>query len=52
MEDIYKAWVDFGVDGFRIDTVKHVNMEFWQEFGPAMQQQAAARGQRRLLHVR
>ncbi len=40
MEDIYKAWVDFGVDGFRIDTVKHVNMEFWQQFSPAMLQQA------------
>lgn len=40
MEDIYKAWVDFGVDGFRIDTVKHVNLEFWQKFGPAMQQHA------------
>ena len=37
MEDIYRAWVEFGVDGFRIDTVKHVNMEFWQSFGPAMQ---------------
>jgi pullulanase-type alpha-1,6-glucosidase len=40
MEDIYKAWVDFGVDGFRIDTVKHVNMEFWQKFSPAMLAQA------------
>ncbi|WP_270887463.1 pullulanase-type alpha-1,6-glucosidase [Pedococcus sp. 5OH_020] len=40
MEDIYKAWVDFGVDGFRIDTVKHVNMEFWQKFSPAMLEQA------------
>jgi pullulanase-type alpha-1,6-glucosidase len=40
MEDIYKAWVDFGVDGFRIDTVKHVNMEFWRSFGPAMLEQA------------
>ncbi|MFC4398200.1 alpha-amylase family glycosyl hydrolase [Arthrobacter sedimenti] len=35
MEDIYKSWIgDFGVDGFRIDTMKHVNDEFWQEFGP------------------
>ena len=32
MTDIYKAWVDFGIDGFRIDTVKHVNIEFWQKF--------------------
>lgn len=35
MKDIYKTWVgDFGVDGFRIDTMKHVNDEFWQDFGP------------------
>ncbi len=34
MGEIYKAWVDFGVDGFRIDTVKHVNLEFWQKFIP------------------
>ncbi len=37
MVDIYSGWIeDFGVDGFRIDTTKHVNMEFWQVFGPAM----------------
>ena len=52
MEDIYKAWVDFGVDGFRIDTVKHVNMEFWQKFSPAMLAQAKQQRQPRLLHVR
>jgi glycosidase len=35
MLDIYRSWIDrFGVDGFRIDTTKHVNMEFWQKFGP------------------
>jgi pullulanase-type alpha-1,6-glucosidase len=44
MEDIYKAWVDFGVDGFRIDTVKHVNMEFWRSFSPAMLQEAKRTG--------
>ena len=44
MEDIYKSWVDFGVDGFRIDTVKHVNMEFWQSFSPAMLAQARKDG--------
>lgn len=32
MTEIYKTWLDFGIDGFRIDTVKHVNIEFWQEF--------------------
>ncbi|PRY60312.1 glycosidase [Knoellia remsis] len=34
MGEIYKQWVDFGIDGFRIDTVKHVNLEFWQQFVP------------------
>ncbi|WP_077491041.1 alpha-amylase family glycosyl hydrolase [Sinomonas mesophila] len=35
MIEIYKTWIgDFGVDGFRIDTMKHVNDEFWQTFGP------------------
>jgi glycosidase len=35
MVDIYKTWIrDFGIDGFRIDTMKHVNDEFWQQFGP------------------
>ncbi len=40
MGDIYSSWVDFGVDGFRIDTVKHVNLEFWQEFIPRILDQA------------
>ncbi|MBM6405697.1 hypothetical protein JQN72_15755 [Phycicoccus sp. CSK15P-2] len=34
MGEIYRTWVDFGIDGFRIDTVKHVNLEFWQQFVP------------------
>ncbi|HEX6248585.1 MAG TPA: alpha-amylase family glycosyl hydrolase, partial [Nocardioidaceae bacterium] len=40
MTEIYKTWVGFGIDGFRIDTVKHVNMEFWQEFAPAIADEA------------
>ncbi len=44
MTDIYKSWVDFGIDGFRIDTVKHVNLEFWQQFAPAIREHAAAIG--------
>ena len=45
MIDIYKTWVeDAGVDGFRIDTVKHVNMDFWKQFGPALQGHAASVG--------
>ncbi|MHB8184928.1 MAG: pullulanase-type alpha-1,6-glucosidase [Dermatophilaceae bacterium] len=44
MTDIYKKWVDFGIDGFRIDTVKHVNTAFWQKFSPAMLAEAKAKG--------
>lgn len=44
MTDIYEAWVDLGIDGFRIDTAKHVNMEFWQEFAPAIRDHAASVG--------
>ena len=45
MVDIYNTWVrEAGVDGFRIDTVKHVNIEFWQRFGPALQGYAATQG--------
>lgn len=40
MGDIYSTWVDFGIDGFRIDTVKHVNMEFWQQFAPEITERA------------
>lgn len=35
MIDIFSFWIEeFEVDGFRIDTTKHANMEFWQKFGP------------------
>nr|WP_307823883.1 alpha-amylase family glycosyl hydrolase [Microbacterium aurum] len=27
---VYQTWIDLGIDGFRIDTAKHVNFEFWQ----------------------
>ncbi|GFE76770.1 alpha-amylase family glycosyl hydrolase [Novosphingobium sp. TCA1] len=42
---IYGDWIDkYGVDGFRIDTAKHVNPEFWRQFVPAMKARAAAKG--------
>ena len=45
MVDIYSFWIEeFGVDGFRIDTTKHVNIEFWQKFGPDILAAAEARG--------
>ncbi|MFN4092203.1 MAG: alpha-amylase family glycosyl hydrolase [Brevundimonas sp.] len=35
--DLYGGWIrDYGIDGFRIDTAKHVNPEFWQAFVPAI----------------
>ncbi|WP_116807419.1 alpha-amylase family glycosyl hydrolase [Steroidobacter cummioxidans] len=43
--EIYRHWIEeFGVDGFRIDTARHVNPEFWQAFVPAMLKTAHARG--------
>lgn len=45
MIDIYASWITrFGIDGFRIDTAKHVNPEFWQAFVPAMLNVAEAEG--------
>ncbi|OFI39327.1 alpha-amylase [Arthrobacter sp. SW1] len=45
MVDIYKGWIrDFGIDGFRIDTMKHVNDEFWQQFGPQVLSYAKQQG--------
>ncbi|MBS0481633.1 MAG: alpha-amylase [Proteobacteria bacterium] len=45
MIEIYGDWIDrYGVDGFRIDTAKHVNPEFWRAFVPAMLARAKARG--------
>ncbi|MFF7755525.1 pullulanase-type alpha-1,6-glucosidase [Streptomyces sp. NPDC007971] len=47
MEKIYERWVeDYGVDGFRIDTVKHVNMEFWTQWATALDRYAAAHGRK------
>ncbi|MFF1295216.1 MULTISPECIES: pullulanase-type alpha-1,6-glucosidase [unclassified Streptomyces] len=45
MERIYEKWVrDFDIDGFRIDTVKHVNMEFWTQWATALDAYAARQG--------
>lgn len=43
--DVWSTWITkFGVDGFRIDTAKHVNPEFWQAFIPAILKVAKAAG--------
>ena len=45
MTETFKDLVtEFKPDGFRIDTVKHVNLEFWQTFAPALVEHAKAIG--------
>ncbi|WP_326763091.1 pullulanase-type alpha-1,6-glucosidase [Streptomyces phaeochromogenes] len=45
MEKIYQRWVrDYDIDGFRIDTVKHVNTEFWTQWATALDKYAAQQG--------
>lgn len=43
--ELFSSWVrDYGVDGFRIDTARHVNAAFWQGFAPAIRAAARAAG--------
>lgn len=43
--DVYGDWIEtYGIDGFRIDTAKHVDPAFWQAFVPAMLERARAAG--------
>ncbi|HEU4655675.1 MAG TPA: alpha-amylase family glycosyl hydrolase [Steroidobacteraceae bacterium] len=43
--DIYGQWIEkYRIDGFRIDTARHVNPEFWRAFVPAMLDKARAAG--------
>ncbi len=45
MLDIYKTWIkDFRIDGFRMDTMKHVDDAFWQRFAPDIESYAKAQG--------
>ena len=42
---VFQKWItDTGIDGFRIDTAKHVNEELWRSFLPAMRAAAATVG--------
>lgn len=36
--DIYQHWADAGIDGFRIDTVKHVDFSFWEQWTTAIKE--------------
>jgi alpha-amylase len=50
MIDIYEAWIrDFGIDGFRIDTMKHVDDAFWQRFAPEVLDFAHSVGKQRFF---
>jgi glycosidase len=45
MIDIYKTWIhDFRIDGFRMDTMKHVDDAFWQRFAPEIEAYAKSQG--------
>ncbi len=42
---IFKNLIDtFDIDGFRLDTVKHVNIELWQQLAPQVLAYAQAQG--------
>lgn len=48
--DVFAFWMtQTNIDGFRIDTVKHVDHAFWQQFAPAMRQHAAEIGKEEFL---
>lgn len=48
--EVFGDWLETaGVDGFRIDTAKHVNGEFWQAFVPALRARARALGRPEFL---
>ncbi|HEY0944608.1 MAG TPA: alpha-amylase family glycosyl hydrolase, partial [Opitutaceae bacterium] len=48
--DIYRHWIEsYGVDGFRIDTARHVNTEFWHAFAAAIRTHARQVGRPEFL---
>ncbi len=50
MIDAYTRWVELAdLDGFRIDTVKHVEHEFWQVFTREVRTRLAAQGKKNFL---
>ena len=50
MIDKYTRWAELlDLDGFRIDTVKHVEFPFWTEFASAVRQRLKAQGKNRFL---
>ena len=45
MTELWSSWITrFDIDGYRIDTAKHVNPEFWQAFLPRIKERAKSAG--------
>lgn len=50
MVDSYTRWVELtDLDGFRIDTVKHVEREFWRYFSQKVRQRLDAQGKKKFF---
>ena len=48
--EVFTWWVEqTNIDGFRIDTVKHVEHEFWQEFAAALRANTKAMGKENFM---
>lgn len=48
--DIFGDWItQTNIDGYRLDTVKHVEYDFWTEFCPAIREHAASIGKDNFL---
>ncbi|MEM9840294.1 MAG: alpha-amylase family glycosyl hydrolase [Pseudomonadota bacterium] len=45
MIEIFRNWItEYDIDGFRVDTARHVRPQFWQQFIPAMLETAEGQG--------
>lgn len=43
--NVFSHWIqNYKIDGFRVDTVKHVNLEFWESFGHRLREVATEAG--------
>ncbi len=48
--DVYAKWVEeVDFDGLRLDTVKHVEHDFWKVFGKGIRERLAAQGKKKFL---
>ncbi|MCY1142400.1 pullulanase-type alpha-1,6-glucosidase [Actinoplanes sp. Pm04-4] len=45
LTDVYAYWIaTTGIDGYRLDTVKHVNLDFWPQFSAGIEKAAKKAG--------